>query len=83
MGLKDMASELKAEGAGASVAVSVGERVTVGDYGAEYVVIDVDHATGRLELLHLKPGPIERNIPLTAVQKSATDGSQLVGDGEK
>lgn len=51
------------------MSVAVGERVTVGDSETEYVVVNVDHATGRLELLRLKPGRIEGDIPVSAVRK--------------
>lgn len=64
-----MDSELKSSGAGMGVSIAVGERVTLADSEAEYVVVNVDHARGRLELLRLKPGRIEGDIPVSSVRK--------------
>jgi hypothetical protein len=67
-----MGSELKASRATAPLSVSIGERVTIGELGAEFVVVSVDHATGRLELLRLNPGRIESDVPLAAVRRKGT-----------
>lgn len=72
-----MGSELKASRLSADASVSVGERVTLGDSNCEYVVVSVDHATGRLELLRLKPGRIEKEVPISLVHKKVGTGLQL------
>jgi len=60
----------------------VGERVTVGESGTEYVVVSVDHATGRLELLRLNPGRIESDIPASEVRKKIERGPRLASEGD-
>jgi hypothetical protein len=77
----DMASEVKTSRVGAVASVSIGERVTLGDSDTEYVVVSVDHATGRLELLRLRPGGIESDVPASAVRKKAT-GPQVIVRGD-
>lgn len=64
-----MASQDDAKGASATVRVSVGERVTIDDSGTEYVVLSVDQASGRVELLHLNPARVERDIPVSNLRK--------------
>jgi hypothetical protein len=78
-----MASELKAVRASSSLSVFVGQRVTVGDSDAEFVVVDVDHETGRLGLLRLKPGRIEAGIPVSSVRKIVETGLHLVENSEE
>lgn len=73
---------MKADRPSPAVPVSVGERVTLGDAAVEYVVVSVDDATGTLELLRLKPGRIESNVPMSAVQKKARTGPRLVKKGD-
>jgi hypothetical protein len=75
-----MASELKPSRAGSTVSISVGERVTVGESGTEFVVVSVDHATGRLELLRMNPGRIESNIPSANVQRKSQTGPHPVSN---
>ena len=58
-----MGSEVKSSRAGSALSVAVGERVTVGESDTEFLAVNVDHATGRLELLRLNPGRIESDIP--------------------
>ncbi len=77
-GFIDMASELKADRASSALSVSIGQRVTLGDSEAEFVVVNVDHQTGRLELLRLKPGRIEAGIPVSNVRKIVETGLHLV-----
>jgi hypothetical protein len=72
-----MDSEIKAARAGSASSVSVGERVTVGDLATEYVVVSVDHATGRLELLRLSPGRIESDVPVSSVTKRSSPEPRL------
>jgi hypothetical protein len=36
---------------------------------AEYVVLSVDHAAGRMELLRLNTGRIESDVPVSSVRK--------------
>ncbi|UWZ85649.1 hypothetical protein [Occallatibacter riparius] len=78
-----MASELKAERANSALSVSVGQRVTVGDSETEFVVVNVDHETGRLELLRLKPGRIEADIPVSNVRRIVESGLHLVDNSEE
>jgi len=73
----EMGSEVRSSRVGSGVSVSVGERVTVGDSDTEYVVVSVDHATGRLELLCLKPGRIEGEVPVSSVRKTGENGPHL------
>jgi hypothetical protein len=73
-----MGSEVKSNRAADARPVSVGERVTLADSETEYVVVNVDHATGRLELLRLNPGRIEGDIPLSAVRKRTDPVPRLV-----
>jgi hypothetical protein len=40
----------------------------------EFVVVNVDDEAGRVELLQLKPGHIERNIPITSIKRHAGRG---------
>jgi hypothetical protein len=54
----------------------------VGDAAAEYVVITVDHATGRLELLRLNPTRIENEIPVSKVRRKNQGGPRLVSEGD-
>jgi hypothetical protein len=77
-----LGSELKSTLSGGAAALSVGERVTLDDPNTEYVVIDVDHATGRVELLRLKPGRIESDIPVASVRKRSETGPYLVTEKE-
>lgn len=65
-----MDSELKSNRAGVAVPVSVGERVTIADSATEYIVVSVDHRTGKLELLRLNPGRIESELWRNVVRKS-------------
>jgi len=76
-----MASEVKSSRAGSAVSVAVGERVTLGDAAAEYVVISVDHATGRLELLRLNPTRIETEIAASDVHRKIQSGPRLGSEG--
>lgn len=80
-----MGSEIK-QGAGKSIFdanIAVGERVTLDDPETEYVVVKVDHAIGRVELLRLKPGRIERDIPLSTVRKKVETGPRLVSEDKQ
>jgi hypothetical protein len=77
-----MASELKADRATSALSVSVGQRVNVGDSDTEFVVVNVDHETGRLELLRLKPGRIASCIPVSNVRKIVETGLHLVDNSE-
>jgi hypothetical protein len=72
-----MGSEVKSNRVADARSVSVGERVTLADSETEYVVVNVDHATGRLELLRLNPGRIEGDIPISAVRKRTDSGPRL------
>jgi hypothetical protein len=72
-----MGSEVKSNRVADARSVSVGERVTLADSETEYVVVNVDHATGRLELLRLNPGRIEGDIPISAVRKTTDSGPRL------
>ena len=76
-----MGSELRSSRAGTARPVLVGERVTLADSETEYVVVNVDHATGRLELLRLNPGRIEGDVPISAVRKRTEPGLHQ-GTGE-
>jgi hypothetical protein len=76
-----MASEVKSSRVGSAVSVAVGERVTVGDAAAEYVLISVDHATGRLELLRLNPTRIESEIPASEVRRTNQGGPRAASEG--
>ena len=78
-----MASELKANRVTSAPSVSVGQRVTVGDSEAEFVVVDVEHETGRLELLRLKPGRFDAEIPVSNVRRMVESGLHLVENGEE
>jgi hypothetical protein len=78
-----MASELKAEKASSALSVFVGQRVTVGDSATEFVVVNVDHETERLELLRLKPGRIDAGIPVSNVRKIVETGLLLVDNSEE
>jgi hypothetical protein len=77
-----MGSEVKSSRAGSALSVAVGERVTVGESGTEYVVVSVDHATGRLELLRLKPGRIESNVLPSEVRRMIPGGPRQVSEEE-
>jgi hypothetical protein len=72
-----MGSEVKSNRVADARSVSVGERVTLADSETEYVVVNVDHATGQLELLRLNPGRIEGDIPISAVRKRTDSGPRL------
>ena len=74
-----MDSEVKSSRAGVAVPVSVGERVTIADSATEYIVVSVDHRTGKLELLRLNPGRIESELWMNVVRKSAV-GRELTAD---
>jgi hypothetical protein len=72
-----MASQFKAKGrTGADVAV--GEPVIVEGCEGQYVVLGVDRARGRVELVKLKPGNIEIDIPIATVRRACAPGSYVV-----
>jgi hypothetical protein len=50
--------------------VKIGECVQVAGCEGEFVVVDVDHDKGRVELLHLKPGKIESGIPVSRISRA-------------
>jgi hypothetical protein len=54
--------------------VSVGERVAIEGSDSEYVVLSVDHATGRMELLRLHTGRIESDVPVAKILKKLETG---------
>jgi hypothetical protein len=62
-------SELHSTGPVSAKIVSVGERVMIEGSDAEYVVLSVNHETGRMELLRLNTGRIEQDVPVSRVQK--------------
>jgi hypothetical protein len=68
-------SEAKSTRPGSGQAVSVGERVIIEGSDSEYVVLSVDHAAGRMELLRLNTGRIEADIPVSKVQRRLEPGA--------
>ncbi len=76
-----MGSEVKSSRAGSALWVAMGERVTVGESGTEYVVVGVDHAPGRRELLRLNPARNEMDVPASAMRKKSQSGPRLVPKG--
>jgi hypothetical protein len=69
-------SETKSARPGSGKTVSVGERVTIEGSDSEYVVLSVDHATGRMELLRLNSGRIESDVPVSRVLKKLEAGTR-------
>jgi hypothetical protein len=72
-----MASELRSKRAGLGVSVSIGERVMMEGREGEFVVVDVDHANGRIELLQLKPARIESG-PASSVRAKSEPEPHMV-----
>jgi len=73
-----MASAFKTNKSSASVDVSVGEPVIVEGCEGQYVVVGVDRSRGRVELVKLKPGHIEVDIPVATVRRACAPGSHAV-----
>ncbi len=71
-----MGSETKSTRTGSGKTVSVGERVTIEGSDFEYVVLSVDHATGRMELLRLNTGRIESDVPVSRVLTKLEAGTR-------
>jgi len=69
-------SETKSARPGTGKTVSVGERVTIEGSESEYVVLSVDHATGRMELLRLHSGRIESDVPVSKVLTKLEAGTR-------
>lgn len=72
-----MASQFKAR-AKAGADVAVGEPVVVEGCEGQYVVLGVDPQRGRVELVKLKPGHIEIDIPSATVRRACAPGSYVV-----
>lgn len=68
----------KAGSKGGAGDVAVGETVIVEGCDGQYVVVRVDHARGRVELVKLKAGHIEVNIPIATVHRVCAAGSHAV-----
>ncbi|HWE86856.1 MAG TPA: hypothetical protein VG267_18065 [Terracidiphilus sp.] len=73
-----MASQFTASQGNAAAHVAVGEPVTVEGCEGQYVVLGVDHARGRVELVKLKPGHIVIDIPIATVRRACAPGSYVV-----
>jgi hypothetical protein len=69
-------SETKSARLGSGKTVSVGERVTIEGSDLEYVVLSVDHATERMELLRLNSVHIESDVPVSRVLKKLEAGTR-------
>lgn len=73
-----MTPQFNASQGSAGVNVAVGEPVIVDGCEGQYVVIGVDPARGRVELVKLKPGHIEVDIPMATVRRTCAPGSHAV-----
>jgi hypothetical protein len=77
-----MGSEVKSSRSGSGETVSVGERISIQGADSEYVVIDVDHATGRMELLRLKPEGIESGGLVSSLRARSEPGPHRASEEE-
>jgi hypothetical protein len=53
----------------------VGERVTIEGSDTQYVVLSVDRAAGRVELLRLNTGRIEGDVPVSKLRRKLEAGA--------
>jgi hypothetical protein len=53
----------------------VGERVTIEGSDSQYVVLSVDRAAGRVELLRLNTGRIESDVPVSKLRRKLEAGA--------
>lgn len=67
----------------ADTAYRIGQRVQLDGCDNEYIVVNVDHQTGRLELLQLRPTGRIENVPIHAIRPRTESGPHLVSGPRK
>jgi len=64
-------------------AYRIGQRVQLEGCENEFIVVNVDDQTGRLELLQLRPTGRIENVPIHAIRPRTDGGPQLVSGPRK